>query len=194
MSRMVQLKEKPWYGDTEFEIGFPDAWEVHICPMHGADAPSMSGSQIKKAFANPIGTRTIRELANGKREVVIIFDDMSRPTPVAQLVPYVLAELAAAGIPDDNIRFVGAPGSHGTMNAEDFRKKLGDDVVGRFLVFNHNPYENLTYLGKTSHGTPVYINSEVMSCDLKIAIGCVVPHPLNGFGGRQNHPSRGGRH
>jgi len=183
MSIRVRLRQMPWYGDTEFEIDFPDSWDVNVCHMHGHDAPALSTAAIKKAFANPIGAKTIKELARGKKEVVVIFDDMSRPTPVAQLVPYVLAELTAAGIPDDNIRFISAPGAHGTMNAEDFRKKLGDEVVGRFLVFNHNPYENLTYLGKTSRGTPVYINSEVMSCDLKIAIGCIVPHPLSGFGG-----------
>jgi nickel-dependent lactate racemase len=183
MSKRIQLREKPWYGDTDFTIDLPDSWDVHVCQMRGADAPALTDAQIQKAFVNPIGSKTIKELAKGKKEVVIIFDDMARPTPSAQLVPYILAELAAAGIPDDNIRFVGAPGSHGTMNAEDFAKKLGDDVVGRFLVFNHNPYENLTYLGETSRGTPVYINSEVMSCDLKIAIGCIVPHPLSGFGG-----------
>ena len=53
----------------------------------------------------------------------------------------------------------------------------------RFPVYNHNPYENCTYLGDTSRGTPVRLNSEVMSCDLKIAVGCIVPHPTAGFGG-----------
>jgi nickel-dependent lactate racemase len=55
--------------------------------------------------------------------------------------------------------------------------------MDRFPVYNHNPYENCTLLGKTSRGTPVSINAEVMSCDLKIGIGCIVPHPLTGFGG-----------
>jgi nickel-dependent lactate racemase len=182
-TQTVSLRQMPWYGDTEFDIAFPDSWDVSVCRMRGAEARPLEDTEIRQAFASPIGTETIRELARDKREVVIIFDDMSRPTPVADLVPYVLEELAAAGIPDDNIRFIGAPGSHGTMNAIDFRKKLGDEVVGRFLVFNHNPYENCTYLGKTSRGTPVEINREVMSCDLKLGIGCIVPHPLNGFGG-----------
>lgn len=181
--KIVRLRQMPWYGDTEFEIGFPASWDVSVCHMQGHNVPALSEEGIRNAFAHPIGTQTIRELAEGKKEVAIVFDDMSRPTPVAELVPFVLAELAAAGIPHDNIRFIAAPGGHGTMNAIDFRKKLGDDVVGKFLVFNHNPYENCTYLGKTSRGTPVSINSEVMSCDLKIGIGCVVPHPLNGFGG-----------
>jgi lactate racemase len=63
-----------------------------------------------------------------------------------------------------------------------FRKKLGDEVTGRFLVYNHNPYENCTPLGKSSRGTPIAANSEMMSCDLKIGIGSIIPHPY-GFGG-----------
>jgi hypothetical protein len=68
------------------------------------------------------------------------------------------------------------------MSGIEFRKKLGNEVMGRFLVYNHNPYENCTPLGYTSQGTPVYVNSEFMSCDLKIGIGSIVPHPF-GFGG-----------
>jgi nickel-dependent lactate racemase len=38
-------------------------------------------------------------------------------------------------------------------------------------------------LGTTSHGTPLAVNREVMNCDLKIGIGCVLTHPQVGFGG-----------
>lgn len=171
-----------WYGDEELELEFPESWDVTVCKMNGHGAPPLSDSSIRKAFANPIGTRTIKELAKGKKEVAILFDDMSRPTPTAVLIPYVLEELAAAGIADDNIRFIAAIGAHGTMNGIDFRKKLGDEIMGRFLVYNHNPYENCTPLGVSRHGTPISVNSEFMACDLKIGIGCLVPHPY-GFGG-----------
>ncbi|MBN2185949.1 MAG: DUF2088 domain-containing protein [Dehalococcoidia bacterium] len=182
-SKLVRLPQMEWYGDTELEIDFPDSWEVTICYMHGHDAPTLSEGEIRKAFRNPIGTKTIEELARGKKEVAILFDDLSRPTPSAVLIPYILEELAAAGIPDDNIRFIAAIGAHGSMNGIDFRKKLGDDVMGRFMVYNHNPYENCTPLGTSSYGTPISINSEFMSCDLKIGIGAIVPHPMSGFGG-----------
>jgi len=171
-----------WYGDEELEIDFPETWDVTVCRMKGDDAPPLSDTQIRKAFASPVGTKTIKELAKGKKEVAILFDDLSRPTPSAMLIPYILEELKAAGIPDDNIRFIAAIGAHGTMNGIDFRKKLGDDVMSRFLVYNHNPYENCTPLGVSKHGTPIEVNSEFMSCDLKIGIGAIVPHPY-GFGG-----------
>ena len=171
-----------WYGDEELELEFPESWDVTVCKMKGHEAPPLSDAAIRKAFDNPIGTKTIRELARGKKEVAILFDDMSRATPTAVLIPYILEELAAAGIPDDNIRFIAAIGAHGSMNGIDFRKKLGDEVMGRFLVYNHNPYENCTPLGVSSQGTPISINSEFMACDLKIGIGSIVPHPY-GFGG-----------
>jgi len=182
-SKVIRLPQMEWYGDTELEIDFPDSWDVTVCRMHGHDASPLSEDGIRKAFANPIGTRTIRKLAKGGKEVVILFDDMSRATPTAVLIPYVLEELAAAGVPDDSVRFIAAIGAHGSMNGIDFRKKLGDEVMGRFLVYNHNPYENCTPLGASSQGIPISINSEVMSCDLKIGLGSIVPHPFSGYGG-----------
>lgn len=182
-SNTVQLPQMAWYGDTGLEIEFPDSWDVTVCHMHGHDAPALSEDGMREAFRNPTGTTTISEMAKGRKEAVILFDDMSRATPTAVIIPYVLEELAAAGMPDDNIRFIGAIGAHGSMNGIDFRKKLGDEVMGRFLVYNHNPYENCTPLGTSRRGTPISINSEAMSCDLKIGIGSIVPHPLSGFGG-----------
>jgi len=178
----VALPVLAWYGDKELELEFPASWDVTVCRMKGHDARPLSDDGIRKAFANPIGTGTIRELARGRKEVAILFDDLTRATPTAVLIPYILEELAAAGIPDDNIRFIAAIGAHGSMNGIDFRKKLGDEVMGRFLVYNHNPYENCTPLGFTSQGTPVAVNSEFVSCDLKIGIGSIVPHSF-GFGG-----------
>jgi len=132
---------------------------------------------------NPIGTSRISELARGRKEVVILFDDLTRPTNASELIPFIIEELKEGGIREEGIRFIAALGAHGAMKAMDFRKKLGEEVVERFPVYNHNPYENCTYLGTTSRGTPVRINSEVMNCDLKIAIGCIVPHDTAGFGG-----------
>jgi len=180
---IVKVPQFAWYGDTELELDFPDSWEVVVPKMAGWDAPKLTDKQIREAFRNPIGTRRIAELARGKKEVCIIFDDLSRPTKADELVPYVLEELREGGIKDDGIRFISAIGAHGAMKLMDFEKKLGAGIPCKFLVFNHNPYENCTHLGTTSRGTPVMINSEFIACDLKISIGAIVPHPTAGFGG-----------
>jgi nickel-dependent lactate racemase len=122
-------------------------------------------------------------MARGRKRVVILFDDLTRPAPTWKILPFVLEELQAAGIADDQIRFVGAFANHAAMCLEDFAKKLGTDAVRRFRIYNHNPYEHLVDLGKTTRGTPVLINREVMACDLKIGIGGLIPHLGAGFGG-----------
>jgi nickel-dependent lactate racemase len=179
----VRLPQLAWYENDELEIQFPSTWEVTTCYMRGHDRPPLGEEGFREAFANPIDTRPIRELARGKSEVVILFDDMSRPTRVAEIVPYVLEELEAAGVKDSSIRFIAAIGAHGALTRIDFAKKLGEDVASRFPVYNHNPYENCTFLGNTSRGTPLAVNSEFMACDLKIGIGSILPHFLTGFSG-----------
>ncbi|MHA1476581.1 MAG: lactate racemase domain-containing protein, partial [Promethearchaeota archaeon] len=61
--------------------------------------------------------------------------------------------------------------------------KLGKDIVSRFKIENHHPYENLIHLGDSKIGTPIDVNKTYYSADLKIAVGGVIPHPLAGFGG-----------
>ncbi len=180
---IVQVPQLPWYGDTELELAFPDSWEVLTCRMQGENAPRLTDDGFRKAFRNTIGTPRIAELARGKKEAVIIFDDLSRPTKVAELVPYILAELKEGGVKDEGIRFVSALGGHGAMKLMDFEKKLGRETLRKYPAYNHNPFENCTFVGRTTRGTPISINSEVMSCDLKIAVGAIVPHPTAGFGG-----------
>ena len=60
---------------------------------------------------------------------------------------------------------------------------MGERIIREYAVFNHNPYDNCAEVGFTPNGIRVSLNREFLSCDLKIAIGGVVPHPLNGFGG-----------
>jgi len=179
----VKVLQSAWYGDYELNLELPTSWDVAICRMRGHDRPRLNEAEIRDAFSHPIGSPPIREVAKGKKDVVILFDDLTRPTPVAELVPYVLEELGAGGISDEQVRFIAALGSHRGLTRIDFVKKLGEAVLERFPVYNHNPYENCTYVGETSRGTPVSINSEVMSCDLKIGIGSIVPHAAASFGG-----------
>ena len=177
------IPQLAWFGDSELKLKFPEEWNVSIQVMKGHGKKSVDKEEIIYALKNPIGTKPLGRLDRGKKDVAIIFDDMTRPTKAYEVLPHVINELRKAGIKDDNIRFVCANGSHGVFDREDFVKKLGERVVESYPVFNHNPYANFVYSGRTKYGTPVEINAEVMACDLKIALGCIVPHPYFGYGG-----------
>ncbi len=182
-TKSITVPKQMWYQEGKLRLNFPDDWEVVPCLMNGHKAAPLTPGKIGAAFDSPIGSPRLRELARGKNKVAIIFDDISRPTRIADLVPYIFSELEAAGISEQAIRFVCATGAHGAHSYQDFLKKLGAEIMDRFAVYNHNIYENCTYVGQTSQGTKLAINSEVMGCDLKIGIGSVIPHPQSGFGG-----------
>jgi len=181
--KTISVPNLLWYGNKARELSFPDRWEVEFLAPPGFAKPAMDEDGISAAFDNPIGVPPLVEMAKDADEVVIVFDDITRPTPVKVVLPWVIKALKEAGVPDNNIRFIPALGMHGAMNNIDFRKKLGTDIVESYPIYNHNPYENCDYLGESPSGVPVYINREFMSCDLKIAIGCITPHVQAGFGG-----------
>lgn len=179
----VTVPNLQWYGDEPLTLEFPDHWDVKRCRMVCEGQPALSNDQIKIALESPLGTKPLSKLAKDADEVVILIDDMTRPTKSHQYVNPILETLQEAMVPTDNIRFIMAPGSHGTFARTDFVKKLGEDVVAEYQCYNHNPYDMLDYLGETSRGTPLYVNSEVMKCDLKIGVGTVLFHRLMGFSG-----------
>lgn len=179
----ISLPELLWYGNSTLDIELPDEWDVELCPMQGALLPGLDVAAMAAAINDPIGAPRLRELARGKERVVIVFDDMTRPTRIDLLGPIVIAELLEAGVKEDNISFVCALGSHGALSQVELRKKVGDDILSRFRVYNHNCYENCVEVGTTKRGTVVKINREVMEADLKIGIGCVTAHAQVGFSG-----------
>lgn len=179
----ISLPQLCWDGACAHDLTLPDTWQVDMCRMTGHDRPPLDAAELAGAVARPVGAPPIREGARGKRQVCIIFDDMTRPTRAAAIVPHVLEELRLAGIADGQVRFVCALGAHGALNRRDFARKLGEDVVRRFPVYNHNLLGNHASVGTTSTGVEVRINAEVAGCDYKISIGSVVPHAFAGFGG-----------
>jgi len=182
---MKYYKVPAWefYGWQPETLSFPDGWRIHEQKMNGHDTKKLSMGEVSEKLSNPVGSAPLNELARGKKKCCIIFDDMTRPTRQSQMLPVVLDQLHEAGLDDDQIVFMMATGAHHGRLLFDFQKKLGTDIPERFNVFNHNCYENLVDLGKTSYGTPVHVNKEVMSCDLKISLGVMMPHFGYGFGG-----------
>ncbi len=177
----VQLRVKA-YHEEDIEISFPANWEVIECRMAGHNKPALTDEQMRAAMRNPIGSPRLSELAKGKSRVVILFDDTPKPTPTDRIAPFVLEELHAGGITDDQIRFLCAPGTHRPLGTPELVAKLGGDIVARYPVYNHNNWENLVHVGNTSRGTPVHVNREFMSCDLRVAIGSIIPHQSAGYG------------
>ena len=129
---IVNVPQMPWYGDTELALNFPDTWDVTVCHMAGEKTQKIEEENIRYAFQNPIGTSRIVDIAKHKKEVVILFDDLTRGTKTGEIVPYVLEELHQGGIKDENIRFISALGTHFPMRMMDYVKKLSPEIIQKY--------------------------------------------------------------
>jgi nickel-dependent lactate racemase len=181
--KKVSVPSRLWYENNERELAFPGQWDVSNLSSPGFDKPEMSPEMIRAGVEQPIEGLPLEELARGKKQAVIVFDDMTRPTPVRDVAPYVLDALHRAGMKKDQIRFLWALGSHGAYDMINARKKLGDEIVENYAVYNHDPFQNTVRVGRTPTGVELWFNREFMNCDLKIGIGCITAHVHVGFGG-----------
>ena len=171
--KTVSVPWAMWYSDEPFDLTFPDSWDITRCDMKGG--PDIRDEGIRRAFAEPIGKPPLREYAKGRRDAAILIDDLTRPTPAYRTLPYILEELAEAGLDDSKVRIVCAIAAHRSMTREDFIKKIGLDLVDRLEVINHNAYDNLEHYGSSSLGIPIWVNREFARSDLKIAAGMITP-------------------
>ncbi|SCM83786.1 conserved hypothetical protein [uncultured Sporomusa sp.] len=174
------------YGNGKLAVALPAAKIINNvvgkpCPAI-ADIPSA----VREALRNPIGTPPLKEVVEPGDKVAIVVSDITRAwVKFDQFLPVLLDELNEAGIPDQNIFIVIAPGAHRLNTAEEFAILCGDKVCKRVAVANHDCHnqEQLVYTGKTKSGVDCYINRSVAEADKVILTGGIVHHLMAGFGG-----------
>jgi nickel-dependent lactate racemase len=173
----INLRQGLWENDKSFFLSLAESWNVEVLRMAGDRKRVLGADDYRKALA------ALALLMKGKKEICVLFDDISRPTRAYKIVPFLLELFEQCGIRDEQVRFLCALGTHSPLDNKAFRKKLGEEVLERFPVYNHNPYENCEQIGKTNLGTPVIVNKEYLACDVRIGIGSFLLHSFCGFGG-----------
>src|SRR5664280_2880405 len=179
----VTIPTHEFFGDIEERIDLPASWEVNVMKMAGHDVAPLSQEEMRRRMRSPIGTAPLRELAAGKKRVVITFDDLERPTPAHEIAPLVLEELKAAGVADENILFLAALGTHRALPSDEVARKLGKDIIQRYGWINHNCWENLKEIGETSRKNRIKINQNFAAADLRITLNGIKVHQRAGYGG-----------
>lgn len=166
--------EAPWQEAT------PAKWLEPRCPT-----PSDPPQLLRTALGQPFGSPPLHHLARGLRSAAILVPGKDRLAGVDQFLPLLLEELGAAGVPEEGITVVLATGSHVSHTPEEVSTIMGPASFQKVRWRQHNcrPDGQFVALGTTAFGTPVEIDSEVMSADIKILTGLIIPHYFAGFGG-----------
>ena len=191
MSKTISLA----YGRSNITCNIDNGREINVLraanwkgdsPANGK--PVDESAIIAAALAAPIGSPRLSELARGKKKVVVITSDHTRPTPSRLTLPPMLKEIRD-GSPGADITVLIAVGSHRPTTREEMAEKFGADFVAREKIINHDPHDasGLVCLGRLPSGGELVLNRQAVEADLLAADGFIEPHQFAGFsGGRKS--------
>ena len=179
----------PYYKETvDLHIDEANLKAVVTAKMHEYKAAKGEAELVEDALDNPIGSKTLTELAVGKKNIVIVTSDHTRAVPSKITLPILLRRIRE-GNPDADITILIATGLHRPTTEEEQRKMFGDAIVDNEKIVANDAFnpEQFVKLGDLPSGAEFYVNKIAAEADLLITEGFIEPHFFAGFsGGRKS--------
>jgi len=181
VERGIQLP----YGNGMLGLCVPDANLAGVYSPQPVAACADADAEIVRALTHPLDTPPLSDIVQPNERVVILVDDHTRATPVAQILPLLLDELRAGGVRDEDVTILITHGTHRLSSDDEVRHKVGQDAYGRFRIVQHQctDEQSQVYLGLTGRATPVWVNRLVVEADRCIGVGHIGPSPYAGYSG-----------
>ena len=179
------------YGEEELEFMLQPWFDLDIVESGTSSPIADLTAETVRRLQSPLGGKRLRELAfeavgkTPKARAVIAVTDLTRASPDDVLVPPLLDELNAGGIPDERITVIIGVGLHRATTDAEKRQKLGS-VVDRVRVVDSDGRDPAKWadLGPIPpYDVPGFTQKLVKDADLVIATGIVEPHQYAGYSG-----------
>ena len=131
----------PYYTSTlDLHVDEANLKAVVTAKMHEYKADKSEEQLVLDALEHPIGTPRLRELAKGKKKVVLVTSDHTRAVPSKITLPILLAEIRA-GSPDADITILIATGLHRATTEDEQRHMFGDAIVDNEKIAINNAFD-----------------------------------------------------
>jgi nickel-dependent lactate racemase len=157
-----------------------------VSSLHSYRAEKSQGALVDEALANPTGTPPLSVLAQGKKNVVLIASDHTRPVPSKIIVPRMLGEIRK-GNPAADITILIATGCHRATTRAELEAKFGPELMKEKIVLHDCDSPNVVNIGKLPSGGDMIMNRMAVEADLLVSEGFIEPHFFAGFsGGRKS--------
>ena len=178
------------YGRTHLTADIPDTKirAVLRSRLESYMPPMGERELVEAALAAPIGSASLEELARGKRNIVLIASDHTRPVPSKVLVPPMLDAIRRSA-PEAEITILIATGCHRGTTLEELTEKFGPEIVAKERIRIHDCTrdEDMVTVGTLPSGGALRINKIAAQADLLVSEGFIEPHFFAGFsGGRKS--------
>ncbi len=170
------------YGHDSMALDIPG--ENYMGTLNPKDTREIEDpiNEVRRALANPIGSKKLKELVSPQDKAVILVSDVSRPCPSYSLLPPILNELNEAGLSNDQITIVFGLGVHRKHTEEEKKRLVGEEVYNQVKCIDHD-IDNCVKIGTTKRGNEISIFKEVLKADFIIATGNLEFHYFAGFSG-----------
>jgi len=175
----------PW-GDDNLTVATPAHWQVsQVAGPALRTAPADWPDRLAMALGRTGSQRPMSEALAEHRcgRIVLIVEDVTRHSPLQQILPVVLKEIRHAGIADRQLQVFFANGMHPPVTDDQARDKLGG--LSGSLAWRSNQYQDAkayVSLGRIG-GVEIMADRLVVEADLRIIVSSVSPHLQAGFGG-----------
>jgi nickel-dependent lactate racemase len=83
----IELQHHLWEGGEAIALRLPHRWRVKVLHMRGDDADALDEDDYRKSLS------ALGPLVKGKKEICILFDDLTRPTRAYEVLPCLLEVL-----------------------------------------------------------------------------------------------------
>ena len=151
--------------------------------------PGLSQKELVEAsLDNTIGSPKLEELVKGKKNIVIISSDHTRPVPSKIITPILLRRIRSAQ-PDANIKILVATGFHRPSTRQELIDKYGREIVDHEQIVMHVSTDeaSMIKIGTLPSGGECIVNRVAVEADLLLAQGFIESHFFAGFsGGRKS--------
>ena len=173
------------FGRDVLTVELPEDRVLYYASPMKPSIPDDPHKLIEESLDNPIGTKRLEEMVQPGQKILVLIDDVTRPTPKKLLLEHVLGRLSKAGILRENISICIAPGTHRPMTEEEKRVHLGTEIIENYRLINQNyaDLDELVYIGDTPSGIPIDVYKVALEADFILGIGNIVPHVSAGWGG-----------
>ena len=170
------------YGSDSVALDIPN--ENYMGTLSPKDIKEVEDpvNEVRRALANPIGSKKLKELVSSQDKVIILVSDVSRPCPSSILLPPILKELNEAGISNDQVTIVFGLGVHRKQTEEEKKRLVGEEVYNQVKCIDHD-IGNCVKIGTTKRGNEVSVFKEVLKADFIIATGNLEFHYFAGYSG-----------
>lgn len=172
------------YGSKVVEIQIPADNLMAVGDPREVTPRADIAAQVRQALRTPIGAEPFSESLKGAEHLLLLVDDITRPTPIDRILPILLEELEVERKKIE-VTILIALGTHRKMTQEEIQSKVGSEIVASYPVLNHEWDDErvLVDLGVTPNGTPIKVNRLIQEADVCLGIGIIVPHNLAGWSG-----------